>query len=64
MYVISYHTASGGYAFDTNYFASPLDNGPLHAPVINGVYQYGSGGVFPSSTYNASNYWVDVVVAP
>ena len=61
VYVASYHTASGNYAFDENYFALPLDNSPLHAlGVINGVYQYGAGG-FPSSTYNASNYWVDVV---
>ena len=28
----------------------------------NGVYHYGSG--FPTSSYNGSNYWVDVVFAP
>lgn len=27
----------------------------------NGVYAYGGGGIFPASTYAASNYWVDVV---
>ena len=26
-----------------------------------GVYSYGAAGSFPSSTYAASNYWVDVV---
>jgi hypothetical protein len=26
----------------------------------NGVYVYGSGG-FPTISYNANNYWVDVV---
>ena len=26
----------------------------------NGVYQYGAGG-FPNNTFNATNYWVDVV---
>ena len=26
----------------------------------NGVYRYGSGG-FPSNSYGATNYWVDVV---
>lgn len=64
IYVASYHTPSGNYAFDENYFVSPLDNPPLHASVDNGVYQYGDGGVFPSSTWNASNYWVDVVMVP
>ena len=29
----------------------------------NGVYRYGAGG-FPDQTYNASNYWVDVVFGP
>src|SRR5262249_53111978 len=28
----------------------------------NGVYAYGTGG-FPASSYNATNYWVDVVFA-
>ena len=27
----------------------------------NGVYRYGSGGVFPTSTYRSANYWVDAV---
>ena len=27
----------------------------------NGVYAYGAASSFPSSTYQASNYWVDVV---
>ena len=30
----------------------------------NGVYAYGSGITFPTSTYNASNYWVDVLFTP
>jgi hypothetical protein len=45
-----------------------VDNGVLHALSNtaaggNGVYLYGSGG-FPSQTYLATNYWVDVVLAP
>ncbi len=60
-YIASYHTASGNYAFDRSYFNKVLNNPPLHAPAtINGVYVYGSGG-FPSSTYQSSNYWVDLV---
>jgi Domain of unknown function (DUF4082) len=27
----------------------------------NGLYAYGSGSVFPTGTYNSTNYWVDVV---
>jgi Domain of unknown function (DUF4082) len=43
-----------------------VDNGPLHALKAgvsggNGVYRYGASVVFPNSSYNSSNYWVDVV---
>jgi Domain of unknown function (DUF4082) len=27
----------------------------------NGVFRYGAGGGFPVNTYNAGNYWIDVV---
>src|SRR5262249_31096067 len=42
---------------------------PLHAlkdgvDGSNGVYVYGSGGVFPNLAFSATNYWVDVVLAP
>ena len=63
-YVASYHAPSGHYADDENFFASPVDNAPLHAPASgtlgNGVYRYGTSG-FPSQTYRATNYWVDVL---
>src|SRR5207248_1468167 len=29
-----------------------------------GVYAYGSSNPFPNNTFNASNYWVDVVYQP
>ena len=57
-YVASYHT-SGDYSADSNYFANPLVSGDLTAS--SGVYAYGSGSTFPTGTYGASNYWVDVV---
>ena len=66
VYVASYHAPNGGYAFDTNYFASSgFQNGPLYflrdgESGGNGVYVYGAGG-FPTNTFQASNYWVDVV---
>ena len=66
-YVVSYHT-NGFYSADGNYFANAITNGPLTAPSSassggNGVYAYGSSSVFPTNTYNATNYWVDVVFA-
>jgi methionine-rich copper-binding protein CopC len=65
-YVASYYAPSGHYAGDNNGLASPVDNAPLHALADgqdggNGVYRYGTGGGFPANTYQASNYWVDVV---
>ena len=62
-YVASYHT-SGAYAATTNFFTSPLTSGPLTTTGGNGVYGYGGNnttGIFPTNTYNAANYWADVV---
>jgi Domain of unknown function (DUF4082)/Cadherin-like domain len=60
-YVASYHT-NGNYSASQNYFANSLTNGELTAPGgVNGLYTYGSGSIFPTNTYKASNYWVDVV---
>ncbi len=69
IYVASYHAPNGRYAGDNGYFdGAGVDNSPLHALASkadsgNGVYRYGSGG-FPTETWNASNYWVDVVFVP
>jgi Domain of unknown function (DUF4082) len=67
-YVASYHT-EGRYAADANFFSTAVDRAPLHAPANgvdggNGVYNYNSAAVFPASTFNALNYWVDVVFVP
>jgi hypothetical protein len=65
-YVVSYHT-NGRYAADQNFFnGKGADRGPLHALASgvsgnNGVYTYGSRTVFPTSSYNSTNYWVDAV---
>ena len=63
-YVVSYHTNYGHYAATGPYFTSPVTNGPLTAPANAGVYTYNSASVFPSSTFNAANYWVDVLFSP
>ena len=65
-YIASYHAPAGHYAASQNYFATGFDSPPLHALADgeeggNGVYKYGPSGSFPNETYNASNYWVDVV---
>jgi Ca2+-binding RTX toxin-like protein len=64
-YVASYHT-TGLYAATANYFNSAKVNGSLTAPSSatsggNGLYVYSSGTAFPTASFQASNYWVDVV---
>jgi hypothetical protein len=69
VYVASYHTNVGNYAFALDYFATAgADNGPLHAlrngvSGGNGLYKYGTSG-FPNNTYRSSNYFVDVLFTP
>ncbi|MFC7397571.1 DUF4082 domain-containing protein [Chelatococcus sp. GCM10030263] len=65
-YIVSYHS-NGYYAATDNFFTNAVTNGShLTAPASgasggNGVYAYGSGSSFPTDTFNASNYWVDVI---
>lgn len=66
-YVISYHAPNGHYSVDEGYFNTAHTNGTLTALQNgtdggNGVYRYGASA-FPNSSYNASNYWVDVITA-
>ncbi len=69
VYVASYHTNTGRYANDNGYFAArSVDSGPLHAladvsGARNGVYAYGSTPAFPTNSYEATNYWVDVIAS-
>jgi len=63
-YVASYHTDTGHYAFTSGGLSAAATNGPLTALASGGVYAYGPASAFPSSTFNASNYWVDVVYSP
>lgn len=65
-YVISYHSTSGFYSFNTQFFNTAADNGILHGLAngtdgANGVFRYGAASSFPDQTFNAANYWVDVV---
>ena len=65
-YVASYYTASGFYSSTRPYFTTSVYTPPLRALADgdgggNGVYRYGTGGGFPTSTFNSTNYWVDVI---
>ena len=70
-YVASYHT-TGAYVTTDNFFTAALTSGTLTAPSSassggNGVYAYGgtnTAGLFPTNTFNAANYWADVVFRP
>ncbi|MFI9009398.1 DUF4082 domain-containing protein [Actinosynnema sp. NPDC053489] len=66
-YVVSYFAPNGRYSVSSGYFAG---QGAGYASLraladgvdgANGVYRYGSGGGFPNASFNATNYWVDVV---
>lgn len=65
-YVVSYHSPSGYYPITNPSFSSAFINGPLRGLANgedgpNGVYNYTATPAFPSSNYQSSNYWVDVV---
>lgn len=69
VYVASYFAPLGQYAGDNGYFGSARISGALTAPSSveaggNGVFRYGSPGGFPSSSWESSNYYVDVLFAP
>ena len=60
-YVVSYGTTQN-YAATANYFTTAHSgpDGVLTAGVASGVFADGTPGVFPTASYNASNYWADV----
>jgi hypothetical protein len=60
-YVASYFAPNGHFSVNRNYFNSAFTNGPLTALAGGGVYSYGGASLFPSQSYQNSNYWVDVV---
>ncbi|MFK0733243.1 MAG: DUF4082 domain-containing protein [Gloeotrichia echinulata GP01] len=65
VYVASYYAPVGRYAADLGYFAnSGVSNGVLNLlrdgeSGGNGVFKYGGG--FPDQTFQAANYWVDIL---
>jgi hypothetical protein len=69
-YVSTYWVKGGHYAGDNQGLANKVTSGPLTAPGSssiaggNGVYIYGTKLLRPNSTYQASNYYVDVAFTP
>jgi hypothetical protein len=68
-YVATYFSPSGDYAGTKPYFTQNIVNGPLIGLAdgtdgANGLYRYTTASAFPTSSFQSSNYWVDVVFAP
>lgn len=63
-YVAAYLAPKGDYPYTTGGFSKALTSGPLSVPANGGVYVYGSKLTFPSSTYQADDYFVDVSFVP
>ncbi|WP_207229363.1 DUF4082 domain-containing protein [Ktedonosporobacter rubrisoli] len=61
-YVASYFAPRGHYAYAYNALKHNTATGVLTALKNGGVYTYGGG--FPRTSYQASNYWVDVLFSP
>ena len=67
-YIAAYHTTTH-YSVTNGYYANARVVGALTAPSSassggNGVFVYGPAGTFPASSFDATNYWVDVIVQP
>jgi hypothetical protein len=63
-YVASYLAPKGHYSDSSSGLTTGVSNPPLSALAnsvsANGVYTYSTTSVFPTGTYKATNYWVDV----
>ncbi|MEJ1921984.1 DUF4082 domain-containing protein [Microbacterium sp. KHB019] len=60
-YTASYLAPAGGYAVSEKFFTQAKSNAGVTFPKNAGVYQYAKNGGFPTQTYRASNYFVDVL---
>ncbi|MBS1617009.1 MAG: DUF4082 domain-containing protein, partial [Bacteroidetes bacterium] len=65
-YIASYYSTSGDYPYTSPGLSTSIVNGPIQALAdgvdgANGVYKYSDEPIFPTESYQASNYWADVV---
>src|SRR3954453_7837308 len=58
-YKASYTATRGHYPDDEDFFGGAYRAGSLTVAANGGVYRYGGG--YPTATWHASNYWVDIV---
>src|SRR5438874_858170 len=77
IYIASYFAPNGHYSDNNEYFyttppmgtnptITTVNSPPLQAPrntngSVNGVYSYSNTPTFPTDTFKATNYWVDVI---
>jgi hypothetical protein len=64
-YVVSYHTSVGFYSYSSAYFGQAHSSYPLTGVADsgtghNGLFKGTANREFPNSSWNATNYWVDV----
>jgi hypothetical protein len=66
-YVAAYYAPSGQYADDYDGLKQGIATGPLTAPAsatVGGNGVFGNGQIYPRSTANNDNYFVDVIFRP
>ena len=67
-YVASYLAPNGHYSATSNGYNTMTTNPPLYglpnATTANGTYTYNTTPTFPTSSFNATNYYVDVIFNP
>jgi hypothetical protein len=63
-YTVGYFVPNGHYSVDTSYYASAIQTGDITVSAGNCYFNASSSPGYPSSTFNASNYWIDLVFVP
>jgi hypothetical protein len=67
-YIAGYHAPNGHYSVTSHAFDNAFSNPPLAAladgTAGNGLYQYTATPVLPTNSFNAANYFVDVLYGP
>jgi hypothetical protein len=62
VFTCGYFAPNGHFSNDKNTFTVQKNVPPLHVPANGGVFGYGGQATqWPTSTWTASNYWVDVL---
>jgi fibronectin type 3 domain-containing protein len=62
-YVVSYCCQTGHYSVETGYYSIARTYGPLSTALNAGVYTYGSGNLFPTSSWNSASYFIDFILS-